>query len=237
MRPSDCSARRMRRSMASSWAKAFMAAILQFCMRPMSIGPPSLQKSCAFATLQSRDALTRTKAHPTHGARHAIHPLGQPDGHRRLRVRRIRGARPRRAGAIVQDHGLHGHRQAPHQERHAVPAGRGQLHHQRRAELLCAALRAPAWPQRVRDGLSCAGRACRLRARARTRRLGLRPSHRSDGAQHPGHQGHRRFADLLRRPLARQGRRANRAPSATSASTTSTSCPSKARWPRPQATA
>ena len=47
-----------------------------------------------------------------------------------------------------------------------------------------------------------------LRARARARRLGLRQPDRPDGAEHPGDQGHRRQPDLLRRPLARQGRRA-----------------------------
>ena len=46
-----------------------------------------------------------------------------------------------------------------------------------------------------------------LPARARTGRLGLRQQDRPDGAEHPGHQGRRRFADLFRRPLARQERR------------------------------
>ena len=51
------------------------------------------------------------------------------------------------------------------------------------------------------------GRQSRLRARARARRLGLRQQDRPEGAEHPGDQGHRRLADLLRRPLARQERR------------------------------
>ena len=50
---------------------------------------------------------------------------------------------------------------------------------------------------------------------------GARPgptTRRADGAQHPVHQGHRRLADLSRRPLRRAAR-----------STTSTSCPSAPR--------
>ncbi len=113
----------------------------------------------------------------------------------------------RRWARLFETMGFARHRPPPAQEGHAVPAGRGQLHHQRRAELLRAALRAAARPERVRDGLSREGRSRRLRACAGTRRLGLRPPHRPDGTEHPGHQGHRRFADLLRRPLARQGRR------------------------------
>jgi 4-hydroxyphenylpyruvate dioxygenase len=39
-------------------------------------------------------------------------------------------------------------------------------------------------------------------------RLGLRGPGRAGRAEHPGHQGHRRLADLFHRPLARQERRA-----------------------------
>ena len=42
-----------------------------------------------------------------------------------------------------------------------------------------------------------------LQARSVARRLGRRGQGRADGAQHPGHQGHRRFADLPGRPLRR----------------------------------
>ena len=51
---------------------------------------------------------------------------------------------------------------------------------------------------------SASGREAGLRTRALARRLGLRQQDRADGAEHPGHQGHRRQPDLLRRPLARQ---------------------------------
>ena len=70
---------------------------------------------------------------------------------------------------------------------------------------------------RVQDAAAAYERA------TRARRLGLRQPRRPGGAEHPGDQGHRRLADLLRRPLARQERREGRATSATSASTTSTS--------------
>ena len=57
---------------------------------------------------------------------------------------------------------------------------------------------------RVQDAAAC------LPARAGTGRLGLRQPDRADGAEHPGDQGHRRFADLFRRPLARQACRQRR---------------------------
>ena len=168
---------------------------------------------------------------------HAIHALGKSDGNRRLRVRRIRGARSGRARQHLRIDGLRADRTPPHQEGHAVPPGRGQLHHQRRAELVRAALRAPAWPERLRDGISRQGRQTGLRARTRTRRLGLRQPHRTDGAEHPGDQGHRRQPDLFRRPLGTARMARHPARSATSASTTSTSCRSKGRRPSTKAAA
>ncbi len=144
------------------------------------------------------------------GDRHGVSGLGQPRRHRRLRVHRIHGARSRRARQAVRADGLHGDRASPAQERDAVSAGRDQLHHQRRARFVRATLRASARAVDLRDRVP--RRRCRpgLQARARTRRVGFRQQDRPDGTEHPGDQGRRRFADLFRRPLARQERRAAR---------------------------
>ena len=121
---------------------------------------------------------------------------------------------PAALGALFEQHGLRAGRPAPLQGRLALPPGRRQLHRQRRAGQLRPGLRARARAQRsapsrfrVKDA------ACGLQARAVARRLGRRGQGRADGAQHPGDQGHRRFADLPGRPLRR----------ARHASTTSTS--------------
>ena len=63
----------------------------------------------------------------------------------------------------------------------------------------------------------CARRQGRLRARRVARRMGLR-LRQAGRAEHPRHQGHWRQPDLLRRPLARQGRCFGPATLATSAS-------------------
>ena len=151
-------------------------------------------------SLPIRSALERT---------HAIHPLGQPDGHRRLRVRRVRGAGPGRARPAVRARWA-SPPIARHRHKNVTLYRQGEINFiinaepnsfaQRFARLHGPSVCAMAF--RVKDA------AQGLRARARARRLGLRQPDRPDGAEHPGDQGHRRFADLLRRPLARQGRRA-----------------------------
>ena len=93
----------------------------------------------------------------------------------------------------VRAHGLPGGGAPPQQERHAAPAGRRQLHHQRRAGRLRPALRAAARPVGLRDGAS-ASRTPPRPSSARWR-LGATPVQtpgRPDGTQHPGDRGHRR---------------------------------------------
>ena len=162
---------------------------------------PTLRGSSKTCALQSA---------PPQETHHAIHALGKPDGHRRLRVHRIRRAGPRCHGQAVREHGLYRHRETPSQERDAIPPGRNQLHHQRRAGFVRAALCAPARPVDLRDCVSRAGRRVCLQACAGAGRLGLRHPQRPDGAEHSGHQGHRRFADLPGGPLDRQERRQGR---------------------------
>ena len=140
---------------------------------------------------------------------------------------------PAAMGALFERMGFMADRAAPAQERHALPPGRDQLHPQRRARLLRAALRPPARPERLRDRLSRAGRGERLRARASRSAPGAtttRPARASstsrrikgigdsliylvdrwrgkNGAQHGRHRQHR----LLRRRLrAAAGTRAAR---------------------------
>ena len=111
---------------------------------------------------------------------------------------------PRALGALFERMGFKAVAQAPPEGRDALQAGQRQLHHQRRAGELRPQLRAPPRPQRLRDGVSGEGRAGRLQAARRARRVGRRGSHRADGARHPGNQGHRRLAHLPRRPLSRK---------------------------------
>ena len=68
-------------------------------------------------------------------------------------------------------------------------------------------------PIGLRDGLPRQGRGGRLQRARRARREAGAGQGRPDGAQHPGHRGHRRQPDLSGRPLRRRAR-----------STTSTSC-------------
>ena len=58
-----------------------------------------------------------------------------------------------------------------------------------------------ARPSRMRDRLPREGCARRVPPRS-SGRMGRREPRRPDGAQHPGDQGHRRFADIPRRPLS-----------------------------------
>ena len=166
-----------------------------------------------------------------------VHPVGQPDGDRRLRVHRVRGVGSRGHGQDVRAAGVHGRGAASAQEGDALSPGRDQLHPQRGARQLRAALRAPARPVDLRDRVPRRRCGKGVRARHLARRLGLRFDRRAGRAQHSRDQGHRRFDDLSRRSMARQGRRASRARSATSASTTSTSRRSRARRRIPPATA
>ena len=140
-----------------------------------------------------------------HGQRQRI-ALGQPSRHRRFRIRRIHRARSRGARPAVRAARLHGDRQAPRQERAALSPGRNQLRRQRGAAKLCAGVRPRARPVYLRDRLPRQGCGVCVQAGDRARCLGRRGAPRADGAQHPGDQGHRRFAHLSRRPLS-QGRR------------------------------
>jgi hypothetical protein len=142
-----------------------------------------------------------------HQAKQAAPFLGQPDGHRRLRVHRVRRAGSEGDGRAVRAHGLQADRPAPPQERDAVPPGRHQLHHQRRAGFVRAALRAPARPEHLRDRVPRAGRQGGVRARDLEKGAWGYADQAGPGIEHPGHQGHRRQPDLPRRPLARQERR------------------------------
>jgi hypothetical protein len=170
-----------------------------------------LQKSCVAPSVQcATPALDQTQAAPAPERQeppHAIHPLGQPDGHRRLRIHRVRRTRPRRDGRAVRTHGVHGNRAAPPQERAAVPARRDQFHRQRRTRLLRPAICTAARAEHLRHCLSRALGEDGLRTGTRPRRLGVCGQHGPGRVEHPGHQGHRRQPDLSRRPLARQERR------------------------------
>ena len=127
----------------------------------------------------------------------------QSDGHRRLRVRRIRRARSGGARHAVRAHGLREGRQAPLQGCLALPPGRRELHRQCREGQLRPGLRPRARAQHLRHRAQGQELGGGLQARSVARRLGRRGQGRADGAQHPGHQGHRRFADLPGRPLRR----------------------------------
>ena len=158
-------------------------------------------------------ARRRTCSHaPLHQPRprkncHAIYPLGQPDGHRRVRVHRIRRAGPGSDGRALCANGFQADRTTPSQERAAVQARRDQLHRQRRARLFRATLRTDARAEHLRHRLPRAGCQGGLRARDLAGRMGLCRHRGSGRVEHTRHQGHRRQRDLLRRPLARQERR------------------------------
>ena len=147
-------------------------------------------------------------------ARHpdSCHRLGQPDGHRRLRVHRVRRARPaRRWAQLFERMGFTADRPAPPQERDCCTA-RASINFivnaepdsfaQRFARLHGPSVCAIAF--RVQDAKAAYERAISLGAWGYAGQAG------PGRAEHPGDQGHRRLAHLLRRPLARQERRAGR---------------------------
>ncbi len=92
-------------------------------------------------------------------------------------------------------------RAPPLEKRAPLPAGRNQLHRQRRAGQFCAGVRARARPVDLRHRLSGEGRGRGVSPGDRAGRLGRRSASRPDGTQHSRDQGHRRFADLSRRSL------------------------------------
>ncbi len=110
---------------------------------------------------------------------------------------------PAALGRLFSSMGFTRRREAPLEERAPLPPGRHQLHRQRRAGQLRAGVRARAWPVDLRDRVPRKGFGVRVSQVRRERRVGRRGASRADGAQHPGDQGHRRFADLSRRPLRR----------------------------------
>jgi hypothetical protein len=102
----------------------------------------------------------------------------EPDGHRRLRVRRVhRRPTPRRSKPAVRAARLRRRGAAPLEARDAVAPGRRQLHRQRRARFLRAGLRARARPSacamafRVADAAAAFKRAV-ARRRPVTGRVG-----------------------------------------------------------------
>ena len=195
-----------------------MRRILQFSCAKQPIAAPNLQKSCGATNLQC-----------LHRQRHEEQTCNSRPGTTRWaptassssstrRPTRPRSARCSRRWASPRSR-KHRHKNVTLYRQgdvnfiiNAEPDSFAQRFARQHGPSVCA------MAFRVKDA------DARLRARARTGRLGLRQPDRPDGAEHPGDQGHRRLADLLRRPLARQGRRGSPARSATSASTTSTSC-------------
>ena len=140
----------------------------------------------------------------------------QPDGHRRIRVRRVHRARSAAAAHAVRAAGLPG-RGAPSHARTSRCTSRATSTSSstpsrtasRSASRSSTDRRACAMAFRVQDARSA------LRARDRAgRQAGAERSRRPDGAQHSGDRRHRRQPDLSGRPLRRAAR-----------STTSTSCP------------
>ena len=140
---------------------------------------------------------------PPSRRRHGPRTVGQPDGDRRVRVRRIHRARPAAAGGAVRADGVCRGGAAPLEKRHALQAGRHQFHPQCRAGELRAGLRAAARAVGLRDGVPRQGCRRGLRARDLARRQAGARQGRPDGAEHPGDRGDRRQPDLSRRPLRR----------------------------------
>ena len=134
--------------------------------------------------------------------------MGQPDGDRRIRVHRVRGAGPGGDEPHVRAARVRGGGAAPAQEGDPLSPGTDQLHPQRRTGELRAALRPSARAFDLRDRVSRRRRRARLQAGDLAGGVGFRLHGRAGRAQHSGDQGHRRLDDLSRRSLARQGRRA-----------------------------
>ncbi len=154
-------------------------------------------------------------------------PATQPDGHRRLRVRRVHGARSRGAPRAVRKNGLPGSGAPPFEERDPAPPGRHQFSDQRRAEQLRAAVCARSRRLDLRDGLSGARRGAGLQACARARGGARADYGGPDGAEYPVDQGHRREPDLPGRPLRGEQHLRHRLPADQR--------PARARWPGPPA--
>ena len=145
-----------------------------------------------------------------HDAPPRDHQRRQPDGHRRLRVRRVRHRpSPRSSCRLFEHHGLRGGRQAPLEGRHALSPGRRQLRGQRRAGSASRARFAEqhgpcacAMAFRVVDAEPCLSSA--------RSSLGAKPVETKVGPMElniPADRGHRRLAHLFRRSLRRRGAR------------------------------
>ena len=184
---------RRRRCPGRSWALSRMGC----CPQGSGIAtgwPLRVYKGC----------LEEETAHGTVPARRpAARDLGrEPDGDRRLRVRRVLPSRSGRARPPVQGHGLLARGEAPLEGRDALPSGRRQLHPQRGAAILRGAVRGRARALGAGHGLPR-----RRRASAPTSAriaMGAKPAKTEVGPMelaHPGDRGHRRPADLSRRPL------------------------------------
>ena len=110
---------------------------------------------------------------------------------------------PAALGRLFEQMGFTAVAQASLEERAAVPPGRRSTSsstpsrtRSRSRSRACTARRS------ARSRSACRTRRTRIAAVRRERRVGRREPSRPDGAQHPGDQGHRRFADLPRRPLS-----------------------------------
>ena len=155
MRPLAWSARRMRRSMASS---SIGVSMHQFCMfrAQMPTGLHNLQENCVAGDLQLRlfhDQHLRDRQLPMQ-----FTPWDNPMGTDGFEFIEYAAPDPGGHGRAVRAHGLQADRAPPPQERDAVPPGRDQFHRQCRARLLRAALRAPARAEHLRHRLPRAGR-------------------------------------------------------------------------------
>ena len=130
--------------------------------------------------------------------------LGQSDRHRRLRVRRIHRARHRpQLHALFERMGFRAVARHRSKDVTLYPPGRHQFHRQCRARQPRQPLRARARAVGLRHGVPRQGCGEGLQASDRARRQAVPESCRADGAEHPGHRGHRRQRDLSRRPLRR----------------------------------
>lgn len=87
------------------------------------------------------------------------------------------------------------------QERHALPAGRRQLHRERGAGEPRRAFRRGAWTIGLRDGVPGAGRGQSLQARDRTGREAVPLGRGANGVEHSRDRGDRRQRHLSRRPV------------------------------------
>ena len=103
------------------------------------------------------------------------------------------GARSAALAALFERMGFAAVAAPPLEERDPLPAGRHQLHRQRRARQLRPGLRPRCTARRSAPSRSASTDAAKAYERAL--KLGAKPfarQGRADGAQHPGHRGHRR---------------------------------------------